>query len=409
MTIHNWPRAIAHIDADYFYANCELARDPSLRGKPVMVFGRLDTCILAKTPEAKAAGITTAIPSWEAKKLCPKGIFLKGDFRYYTLVSRQMMAIFRQWSPVIEVYSVDEAFMDMDGLRGMYRKSYEQMGNAMREEIHTRLGITVSVGISINKTLAKMACELNKPNGTTVLAGKQIREFLRAIPVQEIPGIGASRGALLEKYKVRTCQEFSEMPESLISRLFGKMGILLWRELRGELSFPVASDPPPPKNIGRTSSFDKCTSDVRKVEGLAFYHLERSLSALHRHQLLVSEVLLHLRDYDFRVYGIPCRLAEPTNDFFTLAEAVSELLKQVPRGRSWRSVGVIFTRLQSAATRQPDLFTGAERIMTEERLNHAKDALNERYGQFAVTSASTLFISGDKGGEEDRFSLPFIS
>jgi DNA polymerase V len=409
MTIHNWPRAIAHIDADYFYANCELARNPSLRGKPVMVFGRLDTCILAKTPEAKAAGITTAIPSWEAKKLCPKGIFLKGDFRYYTLVSRQMMEIFNEWSPVVEVYSVDEAFMDMDGLRGMYRKSYEQMGDAMRAEIRAKLGITVSVGISINKTLAKMACELHKPNGTTVLAGKQVREFLRSVPVQEIPGIGASRGALLEKYRVKTCQELSEMPESLVSRLFGKMGIMLWRELRGELSFPVASDPPPPKSIGRTSSFDKCTSDVRKVEGLAFYHLERSLSALHRHKLLVTEMVLHLRDYDYRIYGIPCRLPKPTEDFFTLAEVLSDLLKQIPRSRSWRSVGVLFTQLQSSAIRQPDLFGGVNKIETEERVNRAKDLLNERYGQFAVTSGSTLFISGERSTEEERFCLPFIS
>lgn len=409
MSIQNWPRAVAHIDADYFYANCELARNPQLRGKPVMVFGRLDTCILAKTPEAKAMGITTAIPSWEAKKLCPKGIFLKGDFRYYTLVSRQMMEIFQQWSPDVEVYSVDEAFMDMDGLRGMYRKSFEQIGDAMRTEIRTRLGITVSVGISINKTLSKMACELHKPNGTTVLPGKQVREFLRGIPVSEIPGIGHSRSALLEKYKVHSCQEFSEMPESLVSRLFGKMGVLLWRELRGELSFPVTSDPPPPKNIGRTSSFDKCTRDIRQVEGLAFYHLERSLSALHRHELLVNEMILHLRDYDYRIYGIPCRLEEPTNDFFTLAETLSDLLKQVPKGKSWRSVGVIFTRLQTAATRQPDLFTGVQRILTEERLNQAKDSLNERYGQFAVTSASTLFLPERSRRKKDRFSLPFIS
>ncbi|MDH5596728.1 MAG: DNA polymerase IV, partial [Candidatus Peregrinibacteria bacterium] len=265
MAIDNWPRAVAHIDADYFYANCELARRPELRGKPVMVFGRLDTCILAKTPEAKAMGIKTAMPSWEAKKLCPKGIYIKGDFRYYTLVSRQMMEIFRQWSPVVEVYSVDEAFMDMDGLRGMYRKSYEQIGDGMRREIQMRLGITVSVGISVNKTLAKMACELNKPNGTAVLRGKQVREFLRGVPVTEVPGIGASRGALLEKYQVKSCQELAQLPASLVERLFGKMGILLWRELNNELSFPVTSEPPPPKTIGRTSSFDKCVSDVRQV------------------------------------------------------------------------------------------------------------------------------------------------
>lgn len=409
MAINNWPRAVAHIDADYFYANCELARRPELRGKPVMVFGRLDTCILAKTPEAKAMGISTAIPSWEAKKLCPQGIYLKGDFRYYTLISRQMMDIFRQWSPMVEVYSVDEAFMDMDGLRGMYRKSYEQIGDAIRREIQTKLGITVSIGISVNKTLAKMACELNKPDGTAVLPGKRAREFLRHIPVREIPGIGGSRGALLEKYKVHTCQELAEMPESLVSRLFGKMGILLWRELKNESSFPICSEPPPPKNIGRTSSFDKCTSDLRQVEGLAFYHLERSLSALHRHKLLVTEMVLHLRDYDFRIYGLPCKLAKPSDDFFELAGVLSGLLKQVQKEKYWRSVGVIFTKLQSGAVRQPDLFEGAQKIVTDEKLNLAKDNLNDRYGQFAVTSGSTLFLTPEKRSKKERFNLPFIS
>lgn len=409
MAISNWPRAVAHIDADYFYANCELTRRPELRGKPVMVFGRLDTCILAKTPEAKAMGISTAIPSWEARKLCPQGVYLKGDFRYYTLISRQMMEIFRQWSPVVEVYSVDEAFMDMDGLRGMYRKSYEQIGDAIRKEIQTRLGITVSVGISVNKTLAKMACELNKPDGTMVLPGKQVREFLRSIPVCEIPGIGASRGALLEKYGIRSCQQFAQMPESLVSRLFGKMGVLLWRELQNESSFPVVSEPPPPKNIGRTSSFDKCTPDLRKVEGLAFYHLERALAALHRHKLLVNEMVLHLRDYDFRIGGLGHRLEKPTDDFFALAGALSGLLKQLRPGKLWRSVGVVFVNLQSATVRQPDLFEGVQKIVTDEKLNRARDRLNERYGQFAVTSGSTLFLGAERSKGKERFNVPFIS
>lgn len=409
MSIQNWPRAVAHIDADYFYANCELARRPELRGKPVMVFGRLDTCILAKTPEAKAMGITTALPSWEAKKLCTQGIFLKGDFRYYTLISRQMMEIFRQWSPVVEVYSVDEAFMDLDGLRGMYHKSYEQMGDALRAEIRVRLGITVSVGVSVNKTLAKMACELHKPNGTTIIPGKQVREFLRGMPVNEIPGIGNSRGALLEKYGVKNCQQLAEMPEGLISRLFGKMGVFLWRELRGESSFPLVSDPPPPKNIGRTSSFDKCTNDLRQVEGLAFYHLERGLSALHRHKLLVNEMALHLRDYDFRVYGIPQKLVRPTDDFFALAGSLSELLKQIPKEKFWRSTGVLFTKLQSSTVRQPDLFEGVNKIETDEKLNRAKDHLNDRYGQMTVTSGSTLFLNHKTQNQKERFSLPFIS
>jgi len=402
MAIANWPRAIAHIDADAFYASCELARRPELRGKPVMVFGRLDTCILAKSPEAKAMGIKTAMPSWEAKKLCPKGIYIKGDFRYYTLISRYMMEIFRKWSPVVEIYSVDEAFIDMDGLRGMYKKSYEKIGDAIREEIQTRLGITVSIGISVNKTLAKMACELNKPNGSTIITGKRVREFLRNIPVTEIPGIGSSRGALLKKYKVATCLELAQLPPSLIERLFGKMGVFLWRELNSEYSFPIDHEPAPPKTIGRTSSFDKCVSDVRQVEGLAFYHLERTLQPLHRHQLLVEEMRLHLRDYDFRVYGVPYRLDKPTDDFFKLAGILGQLIAQVPRQKLWRSVGVIFTKVRPGKVRQLDLFEGAEKMIRDEEVNKAKDRLNERYGQFSVSSASSLFYETKKMSQDER-------
>jgi DNA polymerase-4/DNA polymerase V len=406
--ITNWPNAIAHIDADYFFANCELARNPDLRGKPVMVLGKLDSCILAKTPEAKRLGIKTALPVWEAKKLCPNGIFIHGDFRYYTLLSRQMMSIFRDWSPVVEVYSVDEAFMDMGGLRGMYRKSYSQIGDAMREQIRNQLGITVSVGVSVNKTLAKMACEVNKPDGTTVIRGKDIEIFLSQIPVTDIPGIGFSRGDLLRKYKINNCLQFAQMPEDRIQKMFGKMGIFLHRELRGETSFPILSDPPPPKTIGRTSSFDKPVTDIRLVEGLAFFHLERALEALHRHKLLTGEMTLYLREKDFHMYGISQKLDNPTNDFFKLATELGKLIKQIPSGKVWRSVGAILTKLSPAKNLQYDLFEGAERSVKAEKLNDAKEELKEMYGRHAVRSGSTLFMNRKCNSGQDRMNIPFL-
>ena len=255
--MHKYQNTIAHIDADAFFASCELARNPHLKGKAVMVSGKLNSCVLAKSPEAKKLGVTTAMPVWDAKKLCPNGIFIHCDMRYYTTMSRKMMAIFCEWSPVVEVYSIDEAFVDMNGLRGMYRKSFDQIGDKIREQIKNEIGITVSVGVSTNKTLAKMACELNKPDATTTISAKKIDDFLAKIPVTDIPGVGFSRGELLKKYKVKTCLEFAKKSQDFVQRLFGKMGVLLWRELHGEISFPLLSDPPPPKSIGRTSSFEK--------------------------------------------------------------------------------------------------------------------------------------------------------
>jgi DNA polymerase V len=206
MFVHNWPNTVALVDADYFYANCELARHSEWRGKPVMVMGRLNSCILAKSPEAKKAGIGTAMAAWDARKVCPQGIFVEGDFRYYTLMSRRLMEILRRWSPTVEVYSVDEAFVDMNGLRGLYRMPFEVIAKRIQAEVQDQLGITVSFGISVNKTLAKMAVEIRKPNGILSVPGKGIEPFLSTLPVSEIPGIGFSRAALMEKWGIKTAR-----------------------------------------------------------------------------------------------------------------------------------------------------------------------------------------------------------
>lgn len=406
--ITNWPNAIAHIDADHFYANCELARNPDLRGKPVMVLGKLDSCILAKTPEAKKLGIGTAMPVWEAKKKCPKGIFIHGDFRYYTLISRQLMNILSEWSPVIEIYSVDEAFADINGLRGMYRMPYDKIADRMREEVRNRLGITVSVGVSVNKTLAKMACELNKPDGTTLVPGKSIDDFLLDIPVSEIPGIGMSRKELLDKYGIRTALQMARSPQNLIQRLFGKMGVLLWRELRGEISFPIQKYPPPPKSIARTSSFDKPLSDMRVVHGMAVYHLERAIEALYRHKLLAEEIALYLRDRSFRTYGFGHRFETPTNDFYEMISQISELTKQIPGDQIWRSAGVILARLSPACGKQLNLFQDAEKLAKSENLNQAKLDLNERFGRTAVRSGATLFVNHKCSPMSERLDMPLF-
>jgi DNA polymerase-4/DNA polymerase V len=420
---HGSRNTIAHIDADHFYANCELARRPELRGKPVMVLGKLGSCILAKTPEAKKAGVTTAMPLWEAKKLVPsvpvskdgsflrsaragEGYYLQGDFRYYTLVSRQLMDLLGEWSPAMEVYSVDEAFLDLEGLRGLHKKTYAGIGDQIRREARDRIGITVSVGVSVNKTLAKMACELNKPDGTTVVNWRDITSFLEQIPVGDIPGVGGSRGALLEKYSIRTAAQFAALPQSTIQGWFGKTGHLLWRELRGETSFPLQTEPPPPKTIARTSSFDKPTPDRKAVRGLAIYHLERAIEALCRHNLLVGEVILHLRDREFHVYGLPYRFEKPTRDFFELVGALAELLERIPRNRVWRSAGACLTRLTPNTGRQLDLFADIDRLNRIEELNKARLRLNERFGRTTVRSGTTLFINEKCARSGWRLGLP---
>ncbi len=405
--IGNWPNTIALVDADYFYANCELARHPEWRGKPVMVLGRLNSCILAKSPEAKKAGIGTAMAAWDARKVCPHGIFVEGDFRYYTLMSRRLMEILRRWSPVVDVYSVDEAFMDLNGLRGLYRKPFDQIAREIQHEVHESLGITVSFGISVNKTLAKMAVEINKPNGILAVPGKGIDAFLATLPASEIPGIGFNRAALLEKFGIRTALQFARWPQIQIERLLGKSGLLLWREMRGEISFPLQSESAPPKSIGRTSSFDHPISSLDQVHGLAVYHLERAFESLRRNHLLTGELVLHLRDKEFHIYGIPHRFEQPTDDFGELVSAMRELASKIPKSHIWRSAGAMLVRLTPATGRQLDLFEDPQKMVRSEQLTEARLKLNERFGRTMVRSGTTLLITNAKPkGNEHR--LPIV-
>ncbi len=400
---------IGLVDADGFFAGCELSRNPHLRGKPVMVLGKLGSFVLAKTHEAKKRGVTTVMPFKEAKRLCPEGIFIEGDFRFYTLMSRQLMAILREWCPVVQVSSIDEAYLDMTGMPEMYGKSYEALGDEIRTQVRTKLGLTVTIGMSANKVLAKMACEGKKPDGTAVLLKKDIPYFLANEEVGDIPGIGYRREQMVNRYQITKAGELAKLPMGVVKNLFGRNGILLWKELRGEYIFKVNPHPRVPKQIGRTSSFERSVSDVRQVEGLAFYHLERSLESLHRHKLMTGEISLHLRDHELRIYRIPLKLEKPTDDFFVLAKALSRLIRQVPRAKLWRSAGVLFYNLRSATIKQLDLFEGMGEMLRDERLNQARNKLNEYYGQFSVTSGSTLFLSKKKKGKKERFNLPFIS
>ena len=392
---------IGLIDADGFFASCELARNPNLRGKPVMVLGRIGSFVLAKTHEAKIRGVTTVMPYWEAKRKCPDGIFLEGDFKFYTLMSRRLMSILKTWSPVVQISSIDEAYMDLAGIDQMHHVSFSKVGDLIRKDVWKQLGITVTVGISANKVLAKMACEAKKPNGTAILFKSQIPDFLAGIEVGDIPGIGRRRLKSLQSRGIHSAKDLADLPVTIVKHLFGKNGIILWNELHGDYMFRVSSNPLIPKQIGRTSSLPHPTNDLRTIEGLAFYHLERSMEALHRHRLMTSELHFYLRDRDFKRIYLTQKQPEPTDDFMTLASGLKSLIQQIPRHRYWRSAGILMTGLQSSQVKQLNLFEGIAPVVKSEKLNKAKDEINGRYGQFTLSSASHLFFKKKKKKDDE--------
>src|SRR5512140_634780 len=185
LTITSWPRAIMHLDADAFFASCEQAVRPELRGRPV-ICGKERGIVAAASYEAKAKGVSRGVRLSEVKKLCPDAVILPSDYETYSLFSIRMFEILRRFSPDVEEYSIDEAFVDLTGLRRSFHGPYEQIADTMRATIEKELGITVSAGVSLSKVLAKIGSKHRKPDGLTMIPGREIHLYLEKLPVGKV-------------------------------------------------------------------------------------------------------------------------------------------------------------------------------------------------------------------------------
>jgi DNA polymerase V len=208
----------------------------------------------------------------------------------------------RRYSPEVEVYSIDEGFLGLNGLRGLWRRGFGAIADHLREAVRAEIGITVSTGISVTKTLAKIASDLRKPDGTTIVPGRRIAEMLSSLALEAIPGVGANRAALLHKFRLRTALEFAQAPEALIRRLLGKTGVDLRHELRGEPVFPLELIPKLPKSIARTASL----SEVSENRELLLSHLLYRSGTRYR---ACGVILTHIRS-----------AVEHTSDLFGVME-----------------------------------------------------------------------------------------
>lgn len=384
----DWPNAIAHVDADCFYASCELLRRPDLKGQPVCVLSSQDACVVAKTYDAKAAGITTGMTVWEARKLLPHAVFLSADFRYYGQISDKLFSILRRYSPMVEENSIDEAYVDLQGLRSLYRKSYQRMADELRATVQQEVGITVSIGISVNKTLAKMASEYNKPNGSTVVAGRRIREFLQHLAVRDIPGIGSNRETLLNESGIHSAADFAAREESFIKRLLGKAGSELWRELNGASVFKVETVPRLPQSVARTASLGQVTQDKVMVRAHLMRHAMRLSRELIEQRLTARQLTVFLTLKSFERRAVAVTLPHPTADYFLLMEEVNKVLAHLfDPAQVYRACGLVTTEIAVRGTGNFDLFQQAEEQREEKHLKllHTVRDVNRKFGGDAVS------------------------
>ena len=214
ITLHSLPKAIIHVDCDAFFASVEQAMNPELKGKPVIT-GKERGIASAMSYEAKRRGVVRGMRLFEVKKICPDAVILPSDYETYSLFSKRFYAILRRFTPDVEEYSIDEAFSDLSGLRRVYHTSYEDIAIKIKDTVEKELGITVSIGLSLTKSLAKICSKEHKPSGFTCVKGYDLHEFLKNKPTERVCGFGPNSVALLAKNGVYTILDYIKRPEIL--------------------------------------------------------------------------------------------------------------------------------------------------------------------------------------------------
>lgn len=391
LTIHSWPGAILHLDADAFFASCEQAINPELKGKPVIT-GKERGIVAAASYEAKAMGVKRGMRLFEAKKVCPDVVLIPSDYETYSIFSVRMFEILRRFSPDVEEYSIDEAFIDLTGLRRSFHGSYGHIAGKMQETIERELGITVSVGVSLTKVLAKIGSKHKKPKGLTLISGRDIHIFLRTLPVDKVWGIGPNTSAFLKKLRIFTALEFARKDERFIKKYFSKPYREIWHELNGRSVYPVVSESKSDyQSISKTKTFTPPSCEKQFVFAQLSKNLENACIKARRHKLAASRLMVFLRKQNFRDIGIEIKLNRPTAYPAELFEPLTKAFHHIYSPDTlYRSTGVVLAGIVPGNSVQYSLFDDTAKIEKMERIYISLDRLSARFGKHTVQHASSL-------------------
>jgi len=392
-SLHSWPRAIAHIDGDAFFTSCEEAIHPELKGKALITGGERGIVACASYP-AKKLGIKRGVPLHEARKICPGLIILPSDYETYSLFSRRMFSIMRRFTPDVEEYSIDEAFADITGMRRALRSSYEEIALNMKKEIERELGITVSVGLSITKVLAKVASKHQKPSGMTIIKGRDIAQYLRDLPVEKIWGIGFATTNYLAKMGIRYALEFAQLPEKKVRERFTKPGVEIWQELRGESVYPVTTEEKSSyASISKTKTFAPATSNAEYLFAHLMRNMESACIKARRHSLAPNKIAVFLKKNDFGTVGGEAKLSRPCNCPIEFSEIIRDLFDSCYSPTDiYRATGVVLIDLEPDTSVQYSLFDNPPQAEKIKDLYNVADELGQKFGKHTLHLGSSHLI-----------------
>lgn len=405
-SLHSWPRAIVHIDGDAFFTSCEEAIHPELRGKALITGGERGIVACASYP-AKKLGIKRGVPLHEARNICPGLIVLPSDYETYSLFSRRMFSIMRRFTPDVEEYSIDEAFADITGMRRALRSSYEEIIINMKKKIERELGITVSVGLSITKVLAKIASKHQKPSGTTIIKGRDIADYLGNLPVEKIWGIGFATTNYLAKMGIRYALEFAQLPEKKVRERFTKPGVEIWQELRGESVYPVTTEEKSSyASISKTKTFAPPTSNAEYLFAHLMRNMESACIKARRYSLAPNKIAVFLKKNDFGTVGSEVKLSRPCNCPIEFSSIIRELFDSCYSPKDiYRATGVVLIDLEQDISVQYSLFDNPLQAEKIKDIYNAADELGQKFGKHTLHLGSSHLIEELGKGRRGKLTV----
>ena len=380
---------IAHLDCDAFYASVEKRDDPRLRDRPVIVGGGRRGVVTTACYIARVHGVRSAMPMFKALKLCPEAVVLRPRFDAYIAASREIRALMEALTPAVEPLSLDEAFLDLGGTERLHHAPPALLLARLAREVETRLGLGISIGLSQNKFLAKIASDLDKPRGFAVIGRAETADFLREKPVSLIWGVGEATQATLAQAGIRTFADLLRWDRKDLAGRFGSGGERLWHLARGEDRRRVSPNAPV-KSISNETTFGENVADPHLLDGHLWRLAEKVSDRAKAKRIAGGVVALKLKQGDFRLVTRRHSLRQPTQIADVLYRTARGLFDAVGHPGPYRLIGVGLSNLvpEAEADLSGDLLDpGAARRAGAER---ASDAIRARFGSDAIIKGRAL-------------------
>jgi DNA polymerase-4 len=384
------PLRILHVDMDAFFASVEQLDNPALRGKPVLVGGAGPRGVVAAASyEARKFGCRSAQPTAVARRLCPQAIVVKGNFARYREISQQVQTIFESFTPLVQSISIDEAFLDVAGTEGLFGPP-TWIAQQIKNRIFSTTGLTASVGVAPNKFLAKLATDMNKPDGMTVITEDDVDRILPPLSVDKIWGVGPKTAERLAAVGIRTIGDLRRAPVDILKSKLGVEETEHYLRLAHGIDSRVVTPDRDAKSVGHEQTFGQNLEDPQAVRDVILDQCEQVGARLRRYEMVARSVTVKIRYGDFETITRRTTLKQSTDTTGPIWDAARELFDAwATRGfRPVRLIGVSVGQLSPASAEQMSLFVDPKEEKAK-RLDKTLDAINAKFGKRSVRRGTT--------------------